>query len=53
LFFIAIPSFALLYAIEEMREIEGIIKVIGNQWYWTYETPLPFSIKEGLQPLLQ
>ena len=37
LFLIAIPSFSLLYAIEELNFIEGTVKVIGNQWYWTYE----------------
>jgi cytochrome c oxidase subunit 1 len=37
LLLIAIPSFSLLYAIEELNFVEGTIKVIGNQWYWTYE----------------
>jgi len=39
LLFIAIPSFSLLYAVEDMNVIESTIKVIGNQWYWTYELP--------------
>jgi len=34
---IAIPSFALLYAIDEIHEPSIILKVIGRQWYWTYE----------------
>ena len=37
LLIIAIPSFSLLYAVEELNIIEGSIKIIGNQWYWTYE----------------
>ena len=37
LLFIAIPSFSLLYAVEELNFVEGTIKVIGNQWYWSYE----------------
>lgn len=34
---IAIPSFALLYAIDEIIEPVITIKVIGHQWYWSYE----------------
>jgi len=29
----------LLYAIEDLHIIETTIKIIGNQWYWTYEIP--------------
>jgi len=39
LLLIAIPSFSLLYAIEDLNIIESTIKIIGNQWYWTYELP--------------
>jgi heme/copper-type cytochrome/quinol oxidase subunit 2 len=39
LLLIAIPSFSLLYAVEDLNIIESTIKVIGNQWYWTYELP--------------
>jgi cytochrome c oxidase subunit 2 len=34
---IAIPSFALLYAIDELVEPTLTIKAIGHQWYWSYE----------------
>lgn len=37
LFAIAIPSFALLYSMEEIFEPQMTIKVIANQWYWTFE----------------
>jgi cytochrome c oxidase subunit 2 len=37
LFIIAIPSFALLYSMEEVLEPQITIKVIANQWYWTFE----------------
>lgn len=37
LLFIAIPSFSLLYAIEDFNYIDSSIKVIGNQWFWTFE----------------
>lgn len=34
---VAIPSFVLLYAIDEQAQCVLILKVIGNQWYWSYE----------------
>jgi len=36
---IAIPSFKLLYAQEEIVDIDMTIKAIGRQWYWSYEYP--------------
>lgn len=37
LLIIAIPSFALLYSMDEMIDPIITLKVIGSQWYWTYE----------------
>ena len=37
LIFIAIPSFALLYAVDELHNPKITIKALGNQWYWSYE----------------
>jgi cytochrome c oxidase subunit 2 len=37
LLMITVPSFSLLYAVDELIVPELDIKVIGNQWYWTYE----------------
>ena len=37
LLFIAIPSFSLLYAVEDFNTIDSTVKVIGNQWFWTFE----------------
>jgi len=37
LLFIAVPSFALLYSIDEIVDPALTIKAIGHQWYWTYE----------------
>jgi len=34
---IAVPSFALLYAVDEVVDPSITLKVIGRQWYWTYE----------------
>ncbi len=37
LILIAIPSFSLLYAIDEVVDPFLTIKIIGSQWFWTYE----------------
>lgn len=34
---IALPSFALLYAMDEAVESMITLKVTGHQWYWSYE----------------
>lgn len=36
---IAIPSFALLYSLDEIPTPQLTITVVGRQWYWTYEYP--------------
>ena len=37
LMIIAVPSFALLYAMDEIIDPAMTLKVIGHQWYWSYE----------------
>lgn len=37
LMIIAIPSFALLYSIDEVIDPVITLKVIGHQWFWSYE----------------
>ena len=34
---IAVPSFTLLYSLDEIVEPSLTIKAIGRQWYWSYE----------------
>jgi len=34
---IAVPSFALLYSMDEMLDPAVTLKVVGHQWYWSYE----------------
>lgn len=34
---IAVPSFALLYSMDEVIDPIITLKVIGSQWYWSYE----------------
>lgn len=42
---IAIPSFILLYSLDEIVDTQTVIKVIAFQWYWKYEYPVisPYS----------
>ena len=37
LLLIAIPSFVLLYTVDEIIDPAITIKAIGHQWYWSYE----------------
>jgi len=37
LIIIAIPSFALLYSLEELVTPQATYRVIGHQWYWSYQ----------------
>jgi cytochrome c oxidase subunit 2 len=36
---IAVPSYRLMYYMDRVEDPGLTIKVIGNQWYWTYEFP--------------
>ncbi|WP_029009744.1 cytochrome c oxidase subunit II [Azospirillum halopraeferens] len=36
---VAVPSFRVLYFLEQVPESEMTIKVTGRQWYWDYEYP--------------
>ena len=37
LLILAVPSFALLYSTDELIDPVITLKVIGSQWYWSYE----------------
>lgn len=37
LVFIAVPSFALLYSLDELIDPVVTLKIVGHQWYWSYE----------------
>ena len=39
LLFIAGPSFALLYGLDDLREPKVTVHAIGHQWFWHYEYP--------------
>jgi cytochrome c oxidase subunit 2 len=36
---IAIPSFRLLYYMDKIPKADMTVKVVGHQWYWSYEYP--------------
>jgi cytochrome c oxidase subunit 2 len=36
---IAIPSFKLLYFADRVEKADMTLKIIGHQWYWSYEYP--------------
>jgi len=37
---IAIPSFILLYSLDEIVDTQTIVKITAFQWYWKYEYPV-------------
>ncbi|MCF6215014.1 MAG: cytochrome c oxidase subunit II [Emcibacter sp.] len=39
LLIIAVPSFRLLYLSDVIPEADLTVKVVGSQWYWSYEYP--------------
>jgi len=60
---IATPSFALIYALDEVMHPELTVRIAGRQWYWNYEYPdglkqkqyfnrLPPNVGKNLDTLL-
>jgi cytochrome c oxidase subunit 2 len=47
LLFIAAPSFALLYSLDESIDPDMTLKIVGHQWYWSYEYSDPIDQYEG------
>lgn len=39
LLMVAVPSFRLLYFMDRVQDADMTIKVVGHQWYWSYEYP--------------
>lgn len=37
LMLIAVPSFGLLYSLDELIDPTVTLKIVGHQWYWSYE----------------
>ena len=47
LLLIAVPSFALLYSLDELIDPVLTLKIIGHQWYWSYEYSDYVSLEGG------
>jgi len=47
LLFIAVPSFSLLYSLDEAIDPSVTLKVVGHQWYWSYEYSDYCTLKGG------
>jgi cytochrome c oxidase subunit 2 len=52
LIIIAIPSFSLLYSMDEIIEPIFTIKCLGHQWYWSYELLESESLQALLNPFI-
>jgi len=50
LLFMAIPSFTLLYSLDELIDPVITLKIVGHQWYWSYEYS-DYVILEGGESL--
>lgn len=46
---ISLPSIFLLYCYEENKFSFIDVKIIGNQWYWTYEYPRIFFVESYIK----
>lgn len=56
LLLIAVPSFSLLYSMDEVIDPVITIKVIGHQWYWSYEmkeSGIDFSFDSYMVPFTE
>jgi cytochrome c oxidase subunit 2 len=47
LLLIAGPSFTLLYAINNNEKPDVVLKIVGHQWYWSYQYNPVFAKSEG------
>jgi len=47
LLLLAIPSFTLLYSLDELSNPTLTLKVVGHQWYWSYESFSYYNTKEN------
>jgi cytochrome c oxidase subunit 2 len=50
LLFVAVPSFTLLYSLDELIDPVITLKIVGHQWYWSYEYS-DYSTLEGGESL--
>jgi len=48
---IAIPSFGLIYAMDSINDPDWTVKVIGNQWFWTYDFNFGAMLMSDIQEI--
>lgn len=53
LIIIALPSYILIYNLDEINDPQITLKVIGHQWYWSYEYSDYDKNRFGKSPLLE
>lgn len=46
LLILAAPSFSLLYSLDETIDPDLTLKIIGHQWYWSYEYSDPIILED-------
>jgi len=52
LIMIAMPSFVLLYMMDNIKDSAMTVKIIGNQWYWSYEYRFDLEKWDKLKSIL-
>lgn len=50
---IAVPSFKLLYYTDRTANAEMTLKIVGHQWYWSYEYPDQGDVKFDSNMILE
>lgn len=48
---IAVPSFILLYSLDEIVDTQCVVRIVAYQWYWKYEYPALDSSSEDVLSL--
>jgi cytochrome c oxidase subunit 2 len=46
LLMISVPSFSLLYTLDDQKDPDLTVKIVGHQWYWSYEYSDIFDTNE-------
>jgi cytochrome c oxidase subunit 2 len=48
LLLIAVPSFSLLYSLDDLIDPFLTLKIVGHQWYWSYEISDPLHLDSAV-----
>jgi cytochrome c oxidase subunit 2 len=47
---LSLPSFSLLYSMDDLPYSQGTLRCVGHQWYWSYEYSETFVYDELINP---